>query len=473
LAPAIVSSVDSLLRRAARHGYRVRRRLGRKTRAALLEYDVASHRREAAWALTGTDRNAWILDELRRAVRYAAEVTFWRRRFEASGLDWSSPFSFADYARLPTLERHEIAGHGEELLHPGVPASDRRKMATGGSSGEPTVTWTGPRERGWVESAIDQSERRVGVEPTDRRVLFWGHSLDPVTRSTVRERVEDWVLNRSWLDCFRMSREVLLEYHESLQRKAPDVVVCYASALVSLAQVVEGLDRTNLRYPRKAFITGAEKLYSHQRELIQRVFGRPVYERYGGRDLGLVAWQQDTATTRLDVDWANIYAERETATADTATLLITKLHADAMPMFRYRSGDIVRAARDHAFPGPLLALDEVVGRELQNVLMPDGNWIHPTVVPHLMKDFNVAGYQLHQLSDFSIELLICPAEAYSSAEEAEIVRNLSMNFPGLTINVRHVSEIPKTPAGKVLPVISDVARDHRPGAHATSSGAAS
>ena len=460
-----------MLRRAAQHGYRVRRRFDPETRSALLECDAASRRREAAWALTAADRDSWVLEELRRAVRYAAEIPFWRRRFESSGLDW----------RLAVLvcRLREASGSGapryrqarlRRCFHPAVPRSARRKMATGGSSGAPTVTWTGPRERGWGESAIEQYERRLGVLPTDRRVFFWGHNLDPVARSTVRERVEDWMWNRTWLDCFRLSRDVLLDYHDSLQRTAPDVVVCYASALVSLAQVVESLGRTTLRYPRKAFITGAEKLYPHQRELVERVFGCSVYERYGGRDLGLVACQLSHQTTVLDVDWANVYAEPETAT-DTSSLLITKLHADAMPMFRYRSGDVIRPPRDHVFPGPLFALDEVVGRELQQIWMPDGTWMHGTVVPHLMKDFNVTGYQLHQRSDLSVELLICPAEGFSAADEAEMVRNLSMNLPSLTIDVRHVSEIPRTPAGKVLPVISDATRDRRgTWAHATSFG---
>jgi phenylacetate-CoA ligase len=447
-----------MLRRAAQLGYRVRRRLSRDTRDALLEYDNATRRREAAWALSEADRHAWVLEELRRAVRYAAETPFWRRRFEASGLDWSGAFSFADYSKLPVLERQDIARHGEDLLHPAVARAARRKMATGGSTGVPTVTWTGPRERGWGESAIEQYERRIGILPTDRRVFLWGHNLDPVTRSTVRDRVEDWMWNRTWLDCFRLSKDVLLEYHGSLQRTAPDVVVCYASALVSLAQVVATLRDTSLRYPRKAFITGGEKLYPHERELVQRVFRCAVHERYGGRDLGMVAFQASQLTTALEVDWANVYAEAEAA-GSTSSLLITKLHADAMPMFRYRTGDVIRPSDNHVLPGPLFVLDEVLGRDLQQIWMPDGTWMHAIAVPHLMKDFNVSGFQLHQRKDLSVELLICPGDNFSAADADEIVRNLSLNLPRLAIDVRYVAEIPRTPSGKVLPVISDAALD--------------
>src|SRR6476661_3814731 len=164
-------------------------------------------------------------------------------------------------------------------------------MATGGSSGKPTVVWTGPVERGWGESGIEHFERRVGVQPGDRRALLWGHNLDPVARAGARDRLEDWVENRQWFDCFRLSDGTLLEFHEELERFRPKVMVAYASALGALADTLERAGAKTPGYPTLGFITGAEELYDDQRAMIERVFRRPVYERYGGRDLGLIGAQ--------------------------------------------------------------------------------------------------------------------------------------------------------------------------------------
>ena len=44
--------------------------------------------------------------------------------------------------------------------------------------------------------------------------------------------------------------------------------------------------------------------------LIQSVFGRPIHERYGSRDAGLIAFQVDPdRSLELEVDWANVLIE--------------------------------------------------------------------------------------------------------------------------------------------------------------------
>lgn len=427
------------------------------TRPAVAAYAEGMRFRARSAGWNEEQRTAWVLRRLRETVRHAASTSsFYRDRLRSAGFDPSADFSFEDYGRLPVLEREEIREAGPAIRSSGVPEALVRRDATGGSTGTPTVLWTGPEHRGWSESASEHYLRRIGLPAGTRLAYLWGHHLDPVARTTVRERVDDWLNNVSWYDCLRLSDETLLAYHEELQRRRPAGIIAYASALAALADVVE---RHGLRprYPTRAFVTGAEKLFSHQREAVERVFSAPVHERYGARDAGLIGTQLDPRTT-LDftVDWANVLVEPEFAPAggDATAVLITKLHSDAMPMLRYRIGDMARFPAG-ACPGhPSWVLHEIVGRDVQRLWLPDGRWMHGVGFPHLMKDFPIRDFQVTQEGDFSVEVRVVPSDAFGPAHEAEIIGAVRANLPGVPVTLRSVTEIPRTRANKWQPVVS-------------------
>ncbi len=403
----------------------------------------------------------WQLLELRRTVRYAWQTTtFYRERLDSIGFDPHANFGFDEYALLPTLEREDIQAASTTIRSNAVPESDLREDATGGSTGTPTRLWKGPLERGWSESGIEYFMERIGLPFGSRIALLWGHHLDPTIRAGWKDRLHDNLEAKRWYDCFRLDRDVLLRYHGDLQRWRPRGMVAYAGALASLAETLLQEGITNPTYPRSAFVTGAEKLFPHQREQIMTAFGRPIHERYGSRDVGLMGFQTDPMNSlAFSVDWANVILEPDgpaSAEDTTAAILVTKLRADGMPMLRYRVGDVARFPTG-ARPGvPVHTLHEVVGRAMDRLWLPDGRWVHPVALPHLMKDFPIRDYQLHQLVDHSVTVLLVPAAGYSSQSGDSILNTLRTNLPGLSIEIEMVEEIPRGRSSKWRPVRSDI-----------------
>src|SRR5262249_51467578 len=154
--------------------------------------------------------------------------------------------------------------------------------------------------------------QHMGVPTGTRTAMLWGHHLDPTGRDNWRERYHAFETNSRWFDCLRLSPETLEQYHREFERWRPACIVAYASAVGHLAAYV--LERGyKANYPTRCFVTGAEKLLADHREKIARAFGRPVHERYGGRDIGFIAFQmQPTDTLDYEVDWANVLVEPET-----------------------------------------------------------------------------------------------------------------------------------------------------------------
>ena len=434
-----------------------RRRRSAAMRPTFAHYEAGMQFRRAAQNWDETQKCEWILERLRFTVRRAArETVYYQTLFDQINFDAEADFSFDDYAKLPILEREDIHAAQEKLVSREVPKEELQKDATGGSTGTPTEIWLGAEERGWKESGVDFSMEKIGVPIGARIAYFWGHHLDPSAADNWRTRLKNFAENIRYFDCFRLSPEIFAEYHAEFERWQPDCIVAYATALGHFAEFLRENKIRPQNYPRTCFVTGAEKLLPEHRQVIEEVFGKPIHERYGGRDFGGAAIQTQPANNLdYEIDWAWALVEPET-NESTASILVTKLHADAMPMLRYRVGDVAKFPRNSASGHPTFYLKEVIGRELDRIWLPDGRWIMGAELPHLLKSLAVREFMFVQNEDYSIELQIIPKEEFSESHKREILQTVSANLKNLPINVELVEEIPRTKANKWRPVISKV-----------------
>jgi phenylacetate-coenzyme A ligase PaaK-like adenylate-forming protein len=404
----------------------------------------------------GSQRNGWVLERLRSVLRRAyCETVYYRELFDGIGFDPAVDFSFDDFSRLPVLEREDMHREGKKLISSAIPADSLKRDATGGSTGTPAVIWMGPEEQGWRESSGEYFMQRLHLPVGSRIGGLWGHNLDPVASDSLRERYYNFLTNSRYFDCFRLSPEIFERYHRELEQWRPACIVAYASALGNMAEfLLERGYRPN--YPTRCLVTGAEKLLPRHRKLIEEAFGRPVHERYGGRDIGYVGFQlAPELSYDFDIDWANTLLEPETSEPESE-ILITKLHADGMPMIRYRVGDVARFPAGSKPGHPAYLVNEIVGRSIDRVWLPDGRWIHGIQFPHLLKDYPVREFLLHQRQDFSVELQLVPKSDFDEVSKRMIASTIQANLPGLLVNIRMVEQVPRTQANKWRFVVSDV-----------------
>lgn len=428
----------------------------RSTRPATTAFFKGIKFRRAAGNWDEQQKRSWVLNQLRLNLRYAqANTDYYAKLFRDNRFDARADFTFEEFALLPPLEREHVQKFSRDLLSHAIDRRQVRKDATGGSTGVPTEIWSGPQERGWSESGMEYFFEQLNVPAGTRTALFWGHNLDPQATTSLRDRYSAFVDNTRWFDCMRLSGDILDSVHEQLQRWKPQLIIAYASALGHLAErVLEKNYKPN--YPTRCFITGAEKLWPRHRELIDRAFSRPVHERYGGRDVACVGVQLNSPrTTEFTVDWANVLIEPETSEQETS-LLVTKLHADAMPMIRYRVGDVARFPSTSRPGAPTFFLDEVVGRVTDRVWLPNGRWINGMQIPHLLKDFPIREFLFLQRKDYSIELQIVPQNGFDESCARIIRDTVTSNLPNLDVKIILKDRIDRTAANKWRPVISEV-----------------
>lgn len=395
------------------------------------------------------------MERVRQIIRSAAiETDFYRDRFRSAGFDPAGDFSFDDLARLPVLTRDDVQNSGSRMISRAIDPAAMMGNATGGSTGKPTEIWMGPEERGWGESGIEFALENIGVPSGSRLGYLWGHHLDPQLKPNFSERIRGWALNYRFFDCFRLSDEVFAAYHERFKKYSPDCIVAYASALGYFAKYLKERGIRPENYPRVCFVTGAEKLHPDHHDAIEEVFGKPVHERYGGRDFGPAAFQRDSVSRgAFCVDWTWCFLEPETSEPDSP-ILITKLHADVMPMIRYRVGDVGGFPADSRPGRPVFELREVVGRQTEGIRKLDGGWLHGNQFPHLLKDLPVREFMLVQDEDLSLEVKIVRAEKFEDSDHRKILETIKANTGELGLKISYVDAIERGPANKWTPVVS-------------------
>ena len=167
---------------------------------------------------------------------------------------------------------------------------------------------------------------------------------------------------------------------------------------------------------------------------------------------------QPSSSLAYTVDWSNTLIEPEHASAESS-ILVTKLQADAMPMLRYRIGDVGHFSAGSKPGHPTFVLPDVMGRVVDRISLPDGRWVTGLEVPHLLKDYPVREFLFLQRQDHSVELQLVPQKDFDDDSLRRIEQLLSANLPGLRIQIELKDSVERTKSNKWRPVISEVKSD--------------
>jgi phenylacetate-CoA ligase len=421
--------------------------------------------------LAELERSQWLeraalerlqLDKLRRLLEVAQAHCPWHaRRIRAAGLDLSRPLTMADLQRLPTMDKADAMAHREELVWRGVPGGAHR-YNTGGSSGQPLIFHFGRRRQASDAAGRMRARRWWGVQPGDREVYLWGAPVE----LDKTDRIKQWrdrLFNQLVLNAFEMSPARMDAYCRAIQDYQPKCIYGYASSVALLAaHARERGFRFRLPELRVVCTTG-EPLYAHQRELIQSVYGAPVANEYGSRDIGFTAHEapggqmllmsESILLEVLDADGHPV------APGETGEAVMTGLESQAQPFIRYRTGDVVRLSPDADPAGRgLHVIAEVLGRKTDFLVRPDGTLMHALAGIYVLRAVEGVGeFKIVQHSVDRLEVQVVGNGRWSDDARRAILDGLRQRMgEGVRIELKLMDAIPPEASGKHRYVVSHV-----------------
>jgi phenylacetate-CoA ligase len=385
-------------------------------------------------------------------------------RLRAAGLEDAARggnITLADLTRLPTMNKRDARDNVEQIVWRGVPGGAHR-YNTGGSSGEPLIFHFGRARQASDAAGRMRARNWWGVAPGEREAYLWGApvELDKTDRiKTLRDRL----VNQLVLNAFAMSAPRMDDYLATLKTWQPKCLYGYASSVALLAAHAEARS-IPARWPAlRVVCTTGEPLYPHQRELISQVFGVPVANEFGSRDIGFTAHEAPGGQMLL-LSESHIVevldeAGQPVMPGQSGEAVVTGLTSEAQPFIRYRTGDVLRMSADPAAGGQgLHVIAEVTGRQTDLVLAADGRVMHALAVIYVLRATpGIAQFKCVQHAVDRMEVQIVPDAGWSVEAEATVVRGLRARLGAcLQVDLRLVDQIPPEASGKHRYVVSHV-----------------
>ena len=363
--------------------------------------------------------------------------------------------------KLPVLTKRDLQEHEQELFAADVPRRRMHVNYSGGSTGEPTRFW---QEHGrdvirHLGAARDtmytgwRPGRPVGLVWGAERDFFWKTSLVYRTQNAVAERFIG-------LNAFRMTEEALRRFLDDMERWRPSILLCYAGAVAEFAAFLEaeGLTGRARAVGLDGVVCSAEKLYPFQRLRIEEVFGCRAFDRYGSREMDVVAMEcgaHDGLHVSADNVVVEILDEKNCPVphGEEGRIVVTDLWNRGFALIRFDLGDLGRFMPAEEDPCPcgvtFPRLAAIEGRTSDLFILPDGSRMHGEYVTHLF--YGVPGvreFQMVQETERRFTLSIVADGALVEPRLERILQELRERLQGAQINVRFCKELPRTQSGK-------------------------
>jgi phenylacetate-CoA ligase len=311
------------------------RHLGRQIRAK-----AAVVRRQMS--ATFAERAAWAKLQLASILeRAGTEVPYYRDLFRQVRFDPSKLARDLAYLQdLPYLTKEIIREQGARLIAERFDRAGLHVRKTGGSTGPGTQIYYSQDALDWTAAVNRISLEWAGKRPHMREMHLASRFPEPFPwRDRVKERIKTVVLNRVNLFTDHLDAPALQDAWRRIRRVRPYLIQAHPSTLYALATHLRD-SRIDARGAIRVFESTGEVLDAKKRDMIETVFGCRAIDRYGNAEFGVLAYERlhdrDHRLAVLDcLAWPEV-ATRE----GRRELVFTGLRNDAMPLVRYRTGDL-------------------------------------------------------------------------------------------------------------------------------------
>ncbi|MBD2257266.1 phenylacetate--CoA ligase family protein [Pseudanabaena sp. FACHB-2040] len=270
----------------------------------------------------------------------AATVPYYRDLFQAIGFDPERLAKDSAYFQdIPYLTKDIIREQGERLLSESCDRTGLHVRKTGGSTGPSTLIYYDDEALDWTAAANLFVLEWTGKKRYTKEAHFSSEFPEEIPwRDRLRESIKCITLNRVNIRTADFDDASLENILRQLQRTRPYSVQGHPSTLYTLALYA----KRHFATPQslfKVFESTGEVLDGKQRDAIADVFKCQIFDRYGNAEFGVVAHSEFPQSSHLKV--LDFMVWSEAVAADTQNeIVFTGLRNAAMPLLRYKTGDL-------------------------------------------------------------------------------------------------------------------------------------
>jgi phenylacetate-CoA ligase len=405
------------------------------------------------WRHSGKSREEIIAfqeERLRRLVKHAYDnVPYYRRLFGDARIEPRDIPRLADIEKIPVTTKATLqALGGSDMLARGFSASSLVARSTNGSTGIPLTVYRQRAEQLLPAFFLWRVRRDLGLERDVRVTALVKGSFRARSQSIVSRGLGQLQRVTGVKRWTRVNSTLPIDQVAALLRASkPDVISGYPGVLARLAHHLA--DGKNDLHPRLV-VAVAELRTPTMRERLETVFQAPVRDMYSCYEFGQVASECPLGGTYHVCD-DNVIVDIDGQ--GSGELIGTSLHFAAMPIIRYRLGDIVTRGPDRCRCGsPFSTLSSITGRTIDYFPLADGRVLHPHSIAAAVWAGGLAWmhqYQVVQLERDRVVMYVIPRRTPTRDEvRGTEIAGGEVVGPRVEFAVQLVEEIPDDPSGK-------------------------
>ncbi len=338
-------------------------------------------------------------------------------------------------------------------MQEGVSHADLVRVTTAGSTGEPLMCYADRAQREFRWAASLRAQEWVGYRFGDPWLKLESTPPDPDV-SELRNRLETKLAGCTVFPVLQLTPAKLDQIAELLAKLSPVLVDGDTEVLELFASQV--LARGGLRTAPRGVVSTGQTLSERSRGLFASAFGCPVFDAYGTRETGRLGHESESHAGHLiaaEGYVVEILIEgRPAAPGEIGEVVITDLNGFAMPLIRYRTGDLAEAV-DNTTKSPcgrgLPRLGEIRGRAQSILRGTSGQLVPGTFLTHAAGEFGFALKRLRaiQREPGSLYLRIVKGSRYSDDRLEELLALVRAQLgDDLEVQIEFDQDEPDTPS---------------------------
>jgi phenylacetate-CoA ligase len=332
------------------------------------------------------------------------------------------------------------------------------RASTGGTSGAPLPLVRSLRSIVHEQACIDRMIGLLGVDAANARVavLRGDNVKDP---SDFRPPYWNYAAGgrRMVMSSNHLNAATAGAYAKALEDFAADFLWAYPTSLEALCLQ---LIKTGRRLALPRILTSSELLHPEVWRLAKKTLGCKLVDYYGQAERVGFAYAEEPGQYRFLPGYAHV--ELVPAGEDGLYEIVgTGLWNRAMPLVRYRTGDLLHLPRLSALELNEIALglrafEGILGRDTDILVSPDGVCL--TGIDHFQREVaNLVRIQVIQESVGEVRILVLATPAYGAEDEAKLAGNVKKKLPAsMRVTFERTDRLERSSLGKAPFVI------HRP-----------
>lgn len=400
------------------------------------------------------NKEIFILEKIKKILVFSYEnIPYYKNKFDKIKFN---PYTFnkiEQLSKIPYIDKSIVKENYKDFL----PRNNNKTLIerkTGGSTGDKLIIY-------YDQEALDITAatniiclKSIGKNIGDKEIHISSNIHENICfKDKLKEYIKCFVLHRKniYIDfCNEKKYEDIINI---IKKYKPKLIQGFPSFAYDLACFAE---RKNLNVKNifDIYESTGEVLYVFQKEKIEKIFACKVYNRYGNAEFGIIAYENSKKLGLKVVESIN-YVEND---KNTNEIVVTSLTNFAMPLIRYKTGDIGEIEEIIENGKKEKYIKEIKGRVHDNLILEENRYISTSfILDYLDKYSFINNFQIYATKE-EINILVQIDNSCLIDDLYEIQKNLKTIFQlkYMKLNIILIKFLIYTEAGKFRYIINKI-----------------